>query len=229
MTHRKHFVLLISILVILYGCNKPAREKPPIKIAVIGSSIGAGVGATDISLSWVAEIQRQNPDSHLLNFSKSGATTYHFLPEHYSSTSLQKNRPVPLPDVNIDQVIKHAPKIIIISITTNDIARGFSPEEYMNNMEIIVDRMRNAGISFIITSTTLRNDVDLTKKKALLRLYYNLRSAYLDRFVDIMTPLADTSRLSIYPHLYNHDRIHPNDDGHAKIATQVNKVLQRFK
>lgn len=222
-------ILLLAIFQI--GCvrNSVIEKKEPKKLhktIIIGSSISSGTGASSYALSWAGLLKEGNSEDTFINLSKPGYATFHFLP-----TGTQ-NVPI-LPDttVNISKVIQLRPDVVIISLTTNDIAYRYTPTTYITNLKVITDFLDFNSIRYLITSTTLRNDFTRAQSDSafsickLLRQHYNPKNQY----VEIMSTIADTIQLKIALKYYSNDLIHPNNIGHNQIFKKIQSGYLQIK
>jgi len=229
-------ILLVSILL---SCNKEQVKKVDLEMEkieipisrrtiVIGSSIAAGVGATPGG-GWVNLLQNEFSTDKFTNFGVPGSTTHHFLPTVFYTSNLANRFPLPDTLKNVDAVVKMNPQIVIVSITSNDVALPLPLDIYMNNIKCITDTLEKNNISFLVTSTILRDDFSLDRKKKLLVLYKRLQELYNDKFVDIFTPNGDTSTLQINPVYYSSDKIHPNNEGHRNIYLNIRTLYEKIR
>ena len=223
-------IFFLFIIGAFHGCKKnndtiiSSSLSISKKIIVFGSSIAAGIGATHDSLSWVGLFKKTRISDSILNFSIPGTTTFHTLPSKYKDSSFIVGAPSPVAN-NIDRVIQANPDFVVISITSNDIANGFTPDDYMKNISIITNQLKDQRIPYIITSTTIRGDINLIKRNQLFEIFKRVHEKYLTEFVDILTPLSDTTNFSIRTEFFNSDLIHPNNLGHEKIFNQIKQHL----
>lgn len=192
------------------------------RVIVIGSSIAYNGGASISAKGWVGLLTSKYTAFSFKNMSVPGYTTFEYLPDAFESAGY---RIKPDTNVNIDRVIKNKPGYVIISLTSNDIGQGYTPDDYMRNMKVITDSLKINKINYLVTSTTLRGDFPIENRRKLLTLFYRLKKVYLNRFVDIMTATADTSTLEINKSLFINDLAHPNDKGHQAIYNKVDSVF----
>lgn len=192
--------------------DKGDKEQKKMKVIIIGSSIAQGVGASDYANSWVGTLQSVSQDS-IINNSKSGYLTFHFLPE----TLPNKAGIVSDLSRNITASLKLNPDLIIFSITTNDVANGFTADQYMANMKIMTDLCEVNHVLFLIGSTTPR-PLNLEGKMALIEINNRMKNVYGDdRFVNYYQELVDLKTLE-FKSVYNSgDNLHPNNKGHKVI------------
>lgn len=191
-----------------------ANEK--IITVILGSSNAEGYGASSIDKSWARLLKKESLDS-IINLSKAGYTSYDFLPDEF--TNIRNIKPDPLR--NITRAIKLNPKIIIFSITSNDIARGYSIDEYINNIEILTNLCVANNIEFIVTSTLPRNDLSFQQRENLYKLNGKLKDIYDYKFVDIYDSVANLETYTWLSTYVSSDNIHPNDDGHLNIFNNI--------
>ncbi|WP_433814858.1 SGNH/GDSL hydrolase family protein [Flavobacterium johnsoniae] len=188
---------------------------------IMGSSSAYGVGASLPSNSWAQMLQKAVEDT-LYNLSYPGYTTYKFLPSNVSNF----RNISPDNERNISAALKLSPKIIIFSITTNDIASGYSIDEYLNNIKIMTDLCAEKEVEFIITSTLPRNPLSLDKRKALYDLNRKLEEKFGERYLEIFDWVANPETYTWKEGLCASDFIHPNDAGHMII---YQNVLEAYK
>jgi lysophospholipase L1-like esterase len=194
------------------------------KVVIIGSSIAKGVGASSYNYSWAGLMAANNIRDTFLNYSIPGYLTFHFLPANFTNLPIQ-----PDANVNITAVIKAKPSIVIISITTNDIANGYTEDCYMENMKTITDTLEKYKTKYIVTSTTIRADLNPSLNASLLTLANRLKERYQINYVNIVSLIADTTTLTPRLQFYSADKIHPNNPGHKLIFEQVNSTYQKIK
>jgi acyl-CoA thioesterase-1 len=214
-------ILLFGIIFYLcQGCaSKNITDElvnDKIVVVVLGSSNAFGIGASSPNQSWVGLLKKASSDL-IINLSISGSTTYTFLP--YNSPNYRNIKPDKLR--NIDAAINLLPKIIIFSITTNDIASGYSIDEYLNNMELMTNLCISNKVEYIITSTLPRNPLPFEQRKELYDLNRRLEKTYGNRYVEIYNPVANLQTLNWQEDLCISDLIHPNDSGHLIIFNSI--------
>ncbi len=198
--------------------NKKSEYKGDEKnlVIILGSSSAFGIGPVSISKSWAVLLSNEKTAA-IKNLSYPGYSTYEFLPSNESNfrnITPDKNR-------NIDAAIKLSPKIIIFSITTNDIARGYSIDEYLNNMKVLTNICVENNIEYIVTSTHPRNPLPLEKRRALYDLNRKLEEVYTDRYVEVYNLLGDLDTYKWKKNLSAADSIHGNDAAHLIIYNEV--------
>jgi acyl-CoA thioesterase-1 len=202
--------------------NDPDSDK--VSVVILGSSNAYGYGASSLSNSW-AELLKIDMAEPMYNLSYPGYTTYHFLPyniPNFRNITPDKER-------NIEAAIKLLPKIIIFSITTNDIGSGYSIDEYLNNMKVMTDLCISNKIEYIITGTLPRNPLSFEQRKALYDLNRQLQKRYLERYVEIFNLVANLETYKWQENLCYEDFVHPNDAGHIIIYKEVLKAYNKCK
>jgi acyl-CoA thioesterase I len=222
--------IIVLLLIALCSCRKeknnvvPAASYSGQKVVIIGSSIASGVGATSYDNSWPGLMALNNAKDTFINYSVSGYLTFHFLPYNFPNSPIRADT-----NVNINAVMKTKPGAVIISITTNDIASGYTPARYLANMKVITDTLEKYKIKYLITSTTLRGDISHALNDSLLTLAGKIKSSYPKSYIEIISLIADTVSLTPNPQLYNSDKIHPNNSGHRILFNRIDSVYQKFK
>ncbi|KAF2509236.1 SGNH/GDSL hydrolase family protein [Flavobacterium zhairuonense] len=199
------------------------NKKDKITVVIIGSSIASGQGASDYSNSWAGLLKAATKDS-IINNAKGGYTTFHFLPETISNnlgieTDVKRN---------ITTSLKLNPDMIIFSITTNDIANGFTANQYIANMKTMTDLCELNHVSFLVGSTTPRL-LDEKKSQGLIEVNNQLKSIYKDKFVDYYHDLVNSGSPTLKSIYDSGDNTHPNNAGHGVIYNAFYPVYLKTK
>lgn len=205
--------------------SKPGSAVPSIQLGnwvVMGSSTAAGVGAPT-GKGWVAMLQTEWASKKyvVVNIAKGGATTYHGI----SSTATPvSNRPMPDNAANIDQALARKPVLLIVSYPTNDTASGYAVDETVNNLLSIRAKALAASVPVVIVSTQPRA-LPASQLIQLRDIDQRLVNEVGACFVAVRAKLAgpDDKLAFIYD---SGDAVHPNQAGHAVIATAVSDVLR---
>jgi lysophospholipase L1-like esterase len=216
--------LLLTIPLMMMGCKKSQEfsgATKKIRTIIIGSSIARGIGASTYENSWAGLMAKNNLSDSFVNQSIPGYATFHFLPTNFSGVPISADT-----TVNITHVLRQKPDIVLISITSNDVAYGYTPAVYMQNIKTIIDSLKAHSIKFLVTSTTIREDLSKSSNDSLLVIARKLREQYLSNYVEIMSVIADTTSLKAKTAYYSSDRIHPNDAGHALIYLKINPAYR---
>lgn len=222
-------VVCLSVLFLLLQSCDSTKDSSNVEtgknlIVILGSSTAYGIGPSSLGSSWAGLLQYEK-SAIVNNLSYPGYTTYQFLP----SNEPNLRGVTPDKERNIEAAIKLSPNIVIFSITTNDIANGYSIDEYLNNMKVMTDLCVKNKIEYIITSTTPRTPLTLDKRKALYDLNRKLEVIYPERYVEIYNLLADLNTYKWQTNLCASDSIHGNDKAHAIIYKEVLAGYEKAK
>jgi lysophospholipase L1-like esterase len=222
--------VIILFVFLLQSCE-PSKDKNTDEVierktlvVILGSSNAYGLGPADINDSWAALLKKEK-SIELINLSFLGSTTYRFLPfnePNYRNIIPDKER-------NIEAAIKLSPKIIIFSITTNDIASGYSIDEYLYNMKVMTDLCVVNKIEYIVTSTAPRNPLPFEKRKALYDLNRELEKRYNVRYTELFNLLADLNTFKWKKNLCISDSIHGNEEAHLIMYGEILKGYEKSK
>jgi acyl-CoA thioesterase-1 len=160
----------------------------------------------------------------IINNAKGGYTTFHFLPETIP------NKWSIVTDVkrNITASLKLNPDLVIFSITTNDIAMGFTADQYMANMKVMTDLCEANHVLFLIGSTTPRL-LDSKGINALIEINNRLKTRYNDKFVDYYQKLTNLETFKFKSIYDSGDSLHPNNEGHKVIFDAFHPVYLKIK
>lgn len=178
------------------------------KIVFFGDSLTAGFGLEDVKDAFPGIIQDKINDLKLdysvVNSGVSGETT-----------SDGRNR--------IDWVLKEEPTIFILELGANDGLRGVPLEQTKENLQGIIDAVKNKYPS---TKIILAG----------MQLPPNMGQTYTTKFQNLFASLAKKNDLYLIPFLLENvggipslnqaDGIHPTKEGHKILATNVWKVLK---
>ncbi len=187
---------------------------------ILGSSTASGAGAT--TLAWADAVRAAYAPAGvtLFNLAEGATTTYAALP---ASSPPVPGRPLPLPGANVDAAIAKSPRLLMVSYPSNDTASGYSVDETVDNFLRIRAAAQSSGVSVIILSTQ-----PLTLPPAQLALLpqidARLSAAVAPCFVPVRAALSapDGTLAAQYD---SGDHLHPNDAGHAVIASMVRSVI----
>lgn len=219
--------LLCGLLFFLLSCSKTGNNIRN-SVIIMGSSIAAGEGASSIEKSWAGRLAEDNKADKFVNLSVGASTTYNFLPLSYTDYCKSINRPAPYTEASVSSVIAKRPDFVILSFTTNDVKNGFTPEEYLKNIQIITDSLEKAKIRYLVTSNILAGTFTQKQKQDSKTIFLSLPVIYGQYYVDIMTPLVDTANMEINKSLFISDNTHPNDDGHFNVFSKINAAYKRL-
>lgn len=149
-----------------------------------------------------ADLRKTHPDLKIINGGISGSTT----------ASAMKR---------LDWYLKARPEIMLLALGANDGLRGMKVEETRKNLEKVIRKARDRGITVVLGG---------------MKLPPNYGKAYTDSFNAIFPALAREHKLLFIPFILEGvagnpklnlpDGIHPNPEGHKVIARTVKKFLE---
>ena len=154
----------------------------------------------------------------IYNLGVSGNTTKHLL-ERFEFETKQRLK-------------KGGETVFIFSIGTNDGVMGLSLEESRKNLEKLAELARKYSDKIIFVGL---NSIDESKTNPISwnkNIFYKNKT--LEENNNLMKYIAEKEKL-IFIDVFNlldpkdlHDGLHPNDEGHAKIADKVQEVLLKI-
>ncbi len=190
-----------------HGMSEPKRNASPIVYVALGDSTGAGVGAREGG--YVARIftrlRHEHGGSRLINLCVSGATT----------ADLVRGQ--------LDLAITVRPTLLTLGIGINDVTRGVSVEEFAQNYETIVARLKNeTNVPLVVTNIP---DIALAPAVPVfardeLRRRINLFNERIDetsrRHGALVVDTYNATRDVIGDHteFFSSDGFHPSDAGY---------------
>ena len=176
-------------------------------LVVLGDSLSAGFGV-DLSEAWPARIQEKIREAglpwKLVNAGLSGDT---------SAGGLRR----------LDWILRRPVDARLLELGSNDGLRGLPLEATRTNLQTVFERTRAKYPKVHIVL-------------AGMKMPENLGEAYTRQFESLYRDLAATNKVTLIPFLLDGvggraelnlpDQIHPNVEGHRRVATNVWKVLQ---
>jgi len=176
-------------------------------LVVLGDSLSAGFGV-DPSEAWPARIQEKIREAglpwKLVNAGLSGDT---------SAGGLRR----------LDWILRRPVDALLLELGSNDGLRGLPLEATRTNLQTVIERTRAKYPKVRIVL-------------ACMKMPENLGEAYTRQFETLYRDLAETNKVALIPFLLDGvggraelnlpDQIHPNAEGHHRVATNVWKVLQ---
>ena len=176
-------------------------------LVVLGDSLSAGFGV-DLSEAWPARIQEKIREAglpwKLVNAGLSGDT---------SAGGLRR----------LDWILRRPVDALLLELGSNDGLRGLPLEATRTNLQTVIERTRAKYPKVRIVL-------------AGMKMPENLGEAYTRQFESLYRDLAATNKVTLIPFLLDGvggraelnlpDQIHPNVEGHRRVATNVWKVLQ---
>lgn len=176
-------------------------------LVVLGDSLSAGFGV-DPSEAWPARIQEKIREAglpwKLVNAGLSGDT---------SAGGLRR----------LDWILRRPVDALLLELGSNDGLRGLPLEATRTNLQTVIERTRAKypNVRIVLAG---------------MKMPENLGEAYTRQFESLYRDLAETNKVALIPFLLDGvggrselnlpDQIHPNAEGHRRVATNVWKVLQ---
>jgi lysophospholipase L1-like esterase/pimeloyl-ACP methyl ester carboxylesterase len=121
-------------------------------------------------------------------------------------------------------VLKHHPTLVSISFGLNDMTR-VPPDQFRNNLEVLIDRCRAQNSAVVLCTPNAVIDTTSRPIKKLMEYCDIIRSVGRDRMVPVCDQYEAGARLrSRAPwtwRLTMSDEIHPNMDGHKRMAEEL--------
>ena len=227
-------ITVVSFLVITASCsfyNSPETARPadlpvnksnhmrsvntgPVRYVALGDSTGAGVGATEGG--YVTRIFKRivdaRGDAKLTNLCVSGATTEDVLARQ----------------VNVAVAAK--PTLVTIGIGINDIGHGFTPEQFRENLNAILSRLRSVTDASIVIS----NIPDISSAPRIPRMMRPETQRLIALFNKEISELALRHQATVadvysqthellpaHPEYFSADGFHPSDEGYELWAQRM--------
>ena len=196
------FIVWLTLSLIM----PPNQEAPP-RMVFFGDSITAGYGIP-IEKAFPALIEAKlkaaNKPYEVINAGLSGETTAGGL-----------NR--------MDWILRSPPDVFVLELGGNDGLRGLSLEETEKNLKAMIEKVRAANSEATIIL-------------AGMQIPPNLGQDYTSRFRELYPKVAKEMNVKLIPFLLDgvggdpklnlSDGIHPNEEGHARVAELVWKFLK---
>ncbi|HZS12615.1 MAG TPA: arylesterase [Nitrospirales bacterium] len=193
----------LAALLLVASAAIAADDTRP-RIVAFGDSLTAGFGVGQDE-SYPAQLQRRLDRAgyryRVINAGVSGETT---------AGGLRR----------VDWVLKAKPSIVILELGANDGLRGLDPESTRANLDAIIRRLKDAGVTVVLAG---------------MKLPPNYGEAYTRRFADIYVTLARAYRLPFMPFFLNGvggeaslnlpDGIHPTGEGYRRVVEELMPVL----
>lgn len=186
-----------------------APTKPPPIVAFVGDSYTAGAGASDPSRNFVSLVAKHE-GWQAVNLGRGGTG--------YIATSSQAGCGLdycPNYQQMVPDVVARAPSVVFVSGGQND--SGRSDKDFSDAVKKLYDDLR-AGLpdARIIAASPLGLDdppsASLAARRAIVK---KAVIAVGGEYLDLGQPLGR------HPELMADDHVHPNDEGHAAIASAI--------
>lgn len=203
------------------ACCAPVALAADNTVVLIGSSIAAGVGSSVADSAWASRYSRHlgalSPGWKIVSLAVPGYTTFQVLP---TGSVNPAGRPGVDTAHNITKALSLKPARLLISLTGNDISNGYPASEYEANFDSLRAIATRAGVEVWITTPTPRTTNDSAKRARVKSLRERILTRYAPRAIDFHDGLAaaDGAILAQYD---SKDGIHPNDKGHAILASRA--------
>lgn len=195
---RKDYFFLF-ILIFLCGCEATItnRDSQGSTIVCFGDSLTAGVGAEEGKD--YPSVLRTLVALPVINAGVPGDTTFEGLKR------LEND------------VLRHDPKLVIVTLGANDFLRQIPKEETLKNAAEIVDQIQKQGalVVWAAVKTGLLGDAYIDDFKKLARQKHFLL------IPDILSGIFFDRR-------YKYDQIHPNSEGYRVMAERIHKNVKPF-
>lgn len=184
------------------------------RVVVLGSSTAAGTGAST-GQGWVDLLHNyllaQVPNHQIFNLAVGGYTTRDVLATGNANH-------------NITRALALNPSVILVNLPSNDVAKGISDEESMDNFVTLKEAADAAGVPIYFTTTQPRNFSTLSKRQRLSAQAAQIKTLFAPNVIDIYGELADSNQ-RIKPQYGSGDGIHLNNVGHAFILEEVRTLF----
>ena len=193
----KLWILLIVIILIPYSINALDR------LIFLGDSLTAGYNIAKHK-AYPNLIQEKIGSSNvtIINAGISGDTTFTLI--NRLNFTLDNTKP----------------EVAFVAIGANDGLRGYNPTIIKENITTIITILKNRKITPILAGITLPQ---------------NYSKQYISDFENIYKEVATENQILFYPNLLLNvagvdklnlnDRIHPNEDGHQIMATNIYEFI----
>ena len=219
--HRALISLLLTSLLSV-GCARPTatagNRASPLVYAAVGDSTGIGLGARDGS-GYVdqlfARIEQKRPGSTLFNLSAAGATTADAV------------------DKQITRLDGTRATLITICVGVNDLISGREAEEFAENYETLVAKLKQPGRLIVVAN--LPDVASAPAMKGMADESLRLRLGQFNKAIEDIArrhgvPLVDLYKLSgkmvgSRPEFFSSDGLHPSDLGYAHWAEAIWPVI----
>jgi acyl-CoA thioesterase-1 len=193
----KRSAILSLALVLLCGCGGQImnRDSQGATIVCFGDSLTAGFGAGEGED--YPSVLRAMVDLPVINAGVNGDTT---------ADALRR----------LDgDVLRHDPRIVIVTLGANDFLRRTPEEETLANMEAIIDRIQEKGamVVWAAVKTGFFGDAYQKDFKAL---------AARKRIVLIPDILGGI----LFDPRYKYDQVHPNREGYRIMAERIRRKVE---
>jgi acyl-CoA thioesterase-1 len=182
----------------------PPGSAPAATILVLGDSLSAEYGIPR-GKGWVAlladKLQNERPDVRVVNASISGDTT-----------AGGRSR---LPAM-LDQV---RPVQVVIELGGNDALRGLDLTSTQNNLEAMIQACRAVNARVVLVGMQIPPNYGPDYSAKFTAMFVNLAKKYRTGLVPFF--LQGIADVPDAPKLFQPDRIHPREEAHPRMLTNV--------
>lgn len=208
----------------LVTTNWPPQVTPlcnrAFKLVIVGSSTAYGTGANPIDSSWVRKFKDylliQNQQIQIINIATLGLTSYDvsptgtIVPAPFTVDSLR----------NITKALSLNPDAIILSLPSNDVARGIPTSTIHNNYNTIAAAAEAQQVPIWVTTTQPRNGLSTAERLLQMDLRDWINTTYGNKSVDYWTTVSNADG-TINSFFAAGDGIHLNNYGHHVLFTRI--------
>ncbi len=195
---------LILILFISFSAGAFAQKK----IVFLGDSLTEGYGV-DKEHAYPSIVQKNLDETHqkqykVINGGVSGSTT---------ASGVSRLR----------WFLKAKPSILVLALGANDGLRGIKVSESQKNLEKIISLAIENNLKIILCEMHLPTNYGKEYRKNFNKMFKNVQKKYNTGFIPfLLDGVGGKKEMNI------EDGIHPNIDGHKKVAENVLKYLKEY-
>ena len=148
------------------------------------------------------QLKKDFPNIKVINGGVSGAT---------SASGLKR----------LDWYLKSKPEIIVLALGANDGLRGLNLSATEDNLSKIINKAKSSGLKVILVGMKMPTNYGSPYRENFERLFQKLAQKYQIALVPfLLEGVGGVAKLNLP------DGIHPNVEGHKKMAQTVLKVLR---
>ncbi len=197
-------------------------------IVVMGSSTAFGYASTNWQdSSWVGRLRRhyqhnKSTDTAVIDIAVPGYTTYQEMPTGFVHPY---NRPAPDTAHNASKAMLYKPDIVIINLPNNDVIKGYTNTEVLNNFKTLYQYFNRNWVRCFIATPQPRNDISTARKLELVAVKDSIQKLNFYS-IDFWSPIATTNgtmnlRDQVRDLGKSDSCYHLNNCGHRLIYQQV--------
>lgn len=195
---------LSFILIFLFSFQLSAKESKQKTILFLGDSLTAGYGV-EKEKAYPALVEKKLNEKYqvkVLNGGVSGSTT---------ASGLSRLR----------WFLKAKPDIVVLILGANDGLRGIKLGESKKNLEKIILKAKDENLKIIIAGMMIPPNYGKEYTEKFKQMYIELKDKYKLSWIPfILKDVAGLEKMNI------EDGIHPNTNGHEKIAENLIPYLE---